>query len=494
MKSLSRATMTFLFCAFILANYSTARKDTQDSTVWQIEPSFKFDALCLLNTFKLAPGKIKSAYDAFYYTTTKKGDSSPNSQIWWDDSGRTLRYDLSPYKILVLLGEDFDYHELMVIKSYWEKWNAKVITAGNEELLNGHLWSLTSKGWEKKEFRKIQPDIQLSEVNIEDYHAVFLPGGGSPKNLIEKNGDPVKRFVREAHERGLLLSAICHGPQILAESDVIRGRKVTGHPEIIKNLTEAGGEYKRDVCIVDENILTGNWPYFESFALNVAEELLNHDEGEKSKLAELESHLALKVIKERRSIRRFLDKDVDSFMIEELLYFASWAPSSNNDQPWRFVVVRNKDAKNQIFELFLARMEDYYQRRNIPLERIKAFWSGHFSAPVFIFVFNHPSQKEIQEEFEEIEKIWNIQSVANACQNLLLSAKAMNLGSCWMGALLVIEPEIKRLLQVPADAKLMTVIALGYAADNPLPRVRKSLSETTFYETWGKSTRTGKHN
>ncbi len=408
-------------------------------------------------------------------------------QVWWEDSGRTLDYDLSPFKILVLLGDDFDYHELMVIKNNWEKWRARVDIAGSDEVLTGHLWSATAKGWEKTEFRKIKPDLLLSEAKIEDYHAVFIPGGNSPKNLVEKQKGLLVKIIQEADKKNLLLSAICHGPYALAHADAVRGRQVTGHPEIIKNLTEAGGNYVAEVCVVDRNIITGNWPYFESFALTVADKLLYHDEKQKSRLAELESHPALKVIKERRSVRKYLDKDIDTFTVEELLHYASWAPSSNNDQPWRFVVVRDKEVKNKIFELFQARMAGYYQKRGVPPERIKAFWSGHFQAPVFIFVFSHPQKEEAEGEFQEIEKTWNVQSVANACQNLLLAAKAMNLGTCWMGALLVIEAEIKKLLEVPDAAQLMAVIALGHPAENPLPRVRKSLSETAYYEKWGMS-------
>ncbi len=410
---------------------------------------------------------------------------SLSGQTWWEDSGRTLDYNLSGFKILVLLGNDFDYHELMVIKSHWENWKAKIIIAGNDKILSGHLWSLTAKGWEKTEYREVQPDILLSGVKIEDYHAVFLPGGESPKDLIEKSGDLVKRIIQEADKRSMLLSAICHGPYVLAESDVIRGHRVTGHPEITKDLIRAGGKHVSEVSVVDQNIITGNWPYFESFALNVAEKLLYPDEKKKNKLAEMESHPALNVIKERRSIRRFLDKDVDHSLIEELLWMASWAPSSNNNQPWRFVVVRDIEKKSQIFDTFIDRMKDYYENHGVPLERIKAFWSGHFTAPVFIFIFNHPPpKKDTETEFSDIEEIWNIQSVSNACQNLLLAAKAMDLGTCWMGALLAIESEIKQLLDAPDEARLMTVIALGYPAQDPLPRVRKPLSETVSYEKW----------
>ncbi len=84
------------------------------------------------------------------------------------------------------------------------------------------------------------------------------------------------------------------------------------------------------------------------------------------------------------------------------------------------------------------------------------------------------------------ERIWNIQSVANACQNIILVAKALDLGSCWMGALLVVETEIKQILQASDNARLMVVLAVDYPAEKPLPRIRKSLAETAYYEKWEK--------
>ncbi len=408
------------------------------------------------------------------------------SRVWWEDSGRTFDYDLADFSILILLGDDFDYHELMIIKKHWEDWRGKVDIAGSDEVLTGHLWNITEKGWEKTEFRKIKPDLLLPQVNIDKYQVLFLPGGDSPKNLIEKNGDLVKKIIQESNDKGLLLSAICHGPLALAAADVIREHEVTGHPEIIEDLKQVGGKYRKKVAIVDDNIITGNWPYFETFARVIAEKLLYGVENKKSKWSELESHPALKVIKERRSVRRYEDKDIDPFLIEEILHMASWAPSADNDQPWKFVIVKNKETKTQIFDLFIARMKNYYKKRGVPVDRIKSFWSGHFTAPVFIFAFIHSQKEETDGEFREIEKIWNIQSVSNACQNILLAAKAMKLGSCWMGALLVIESEIKNLLHIPEDVQLMTVIALGYPAEKPLPRPRKSLSEIAYYEQWGK--------
>ncbi len=198
------------------------------------------------------------------------------------------------------------------------------------------------------------------------------------------------------------------------------------------------------------------------------------------------SNPVLKAIKERRSIRRFQDKDVDSAKIEQILRAATWAPSANNDQPWKFVVVKNKETKQKVLEAFLNRMKDYFESHDIPLDRIRAFWSGIFSAPVHIFAFCDTSVVEIEEGFEEKQMLWSIQAVSVACQNILLATHALGLGSVWAGASVAVEDEIKDMLAVPKDVRLMTVIAIGYPAREPVPPVRKPFSSVTFFEKWEK--------
>ncbi len=194
----------------------------------------------------------------------------------------------------------------------------------------------------------------------------------------------------------------------------------------------------------------------------------------------------LKAIKERRSIRRFQEKDVEQSQIEQILKAATWAPSANNAQPWKFVVVKNKETKEKLLGVFLDRMKDYFESHGIPLDRIKTFWSGVFSAPVHIFAFCDTDVVEMEEGWEKTEMLWSTQEVSAACQNILLAAQALGLGSVWAGATLAVEDEIKAMLDVPEGVKFMTVIALGYPTHEPLPPVRRPLSDVMFFEKWEK--------
>lgn len=409
---------------------------------------------------------------------------STQSQIWWEETTEQYRYDLSPFRILILLGEDYDYQEMAIVKQHWEDWGAEVDIAGLETKLTGHIWKKTETGWDRSENKQLQTDLLLSHINLSQYQVLFSPGGNSPKSLLERDSSQVVQLVQEANQKGLVLAAICHGPRILAAASVIQDRKVTCHREIVTVLTDAGGMVVNEVCVADGHIITGNWPYFGSMAVKVAEKLLYPDGGGPSEQSPFENDPVLNAIKKRRSIRKFQDIEVSDSIIETLLMAASWAPSANNDQPWKFIILRDKIIKNQIVHSLIDTMKDYYEVKGIPLERMRSYWSSVFSAPVHIFAFCDERSIETDGEWKEIERLHNIQGVSVACQNILLAATALQLGSLWMGGPLVVEDNIKMLLQAPSEAKLVAVIAIGYPAYEPLPPVRRPLSSIMCYERW----------
>ena len=407
-------------------------------------------------------------------------------EIWWEHSDETYRFDLSRHRILVLLGEEFDYQETMVAKQIWEGWGAKVDLAGTAREVTGHVWKRTPKGWDNSERRTLAMDLLLSEVDIARYSAVFMPGGDSPKSLLKADSARVTGLIRRAFEDGKALAAICHGPDLLAAAGVVQGRRVTGHPEVKANLERAGGTYVSSVCEIDGNIITANWPYFESFAVAVAEKLLYPQGGPPSERTAFDRDPVLKAISERRSIRAFQDRDVEPAVVHTILQAATWAPSANNEQPWKFIVVRNKTIKQQVCDSVMARMAAYYESLGIPAERMKAYWESVFAAPVHVFAFSDPSAVEWDSGWVDIQATWNLEGVSAACQNMLLAAHTQGLGSLWFGLSLAAEQQIKQVLQVPEAVKLVTTIALGYPAQEPLPPVRKPVSEVTYSETWGR--------
>lgn len=103
--------------------------------------------------------------------------------------------------------------------------------------------------------------LAASEANVSDYEAVIIPGGQSPAKLRE---DPaVIDFVRQAHERGIPIAAICHGPQVLAKAGILRGKTLTGYSGIQEEIQQAGGTFVDKEVVVDGNLITSRGPQDE---------------------------------------------------------------------------------------------------------------------------------------------------------------------------------------------------------------------------------------
>jgi nitroreductase/putative intracellular protease/amidase len=412
------------------------------------------------------------------------------AETWWEESGKMLDYNLTGSSILAVLGDDFDYQELMVIKKHWESLGARVQLVGTARTLSGHVWKVTDKGWDRSETRTVDVDFLLSEVgpgplDITKYRVLFFPGGNSPKNLIEEDSARVVELVRKSESLGLILAAICHGPLVLSEAGVVGGRTVTGYREIADNLRKAGGNYVIETVAVDGNLVTGNFPYFETFAVKVAESILYKDGAGPSESSVFRTNPVLKNIRERRSVRRFEKADLEDALVEDLIEAACWAPSANNEQPWRFVVVRDTTVKRRIAGTLLDKLGPYYESQGYPLEAARAYWLALFSAPVHVFAFYTESVEEKDEELARIALLHKIHGVSAACENILLAAKALGLGAVWAGAALLAEDEIRNLLDAPPNSRLVSMIALGYPAESPLPPVRKPSYDVLFFERWG---------
>lgn len=105
----------------------------------------------------------------------------------------------------------------------------------------------------------ITPDIKLGEVRVEDYDALLIPGGVGNPDKMRLEADAVK-IVRNFVEADKPVAAICHGPWLLAEADVINGRTVTSWPSIRTDLRNAGAEVVDAEVQVDGRMITSRKP------------------------------------------------------------------------------------------------------------------------------------------------------------------------------------------------------------------------------------------
>lgn len=105
----------------------------------------------------------------------------------------------------------------------------------------------------------ITPDLVLSDVQPGDYDFLLLPGGVANPDALRMEKDAVA-IVKSFFDRDAPVASICHGPWLLAEANVVRGRKMTSWPSIRTDLRNAGAEVVDEEVVVDGNLITSRKP------------------------------------------------------------------------------------------------------------------------------------------------------------------------------------------------------------------------------------------
>lgn len=104
----------------------------------------------------------------------------------------------------------------------------------------------------------IEADLPIGEANPENFDCVIIPGGWAPDRL--RRDPKVLEFVRKIYERGGVVAAICHGPQVLISAGILRGRKATCVSAIKDDVINAGAIYEDSPVVRDGNLITSRVP------------------------------------------------------------------------------------------------------------------------------------------------------------------------------------------------------------------------------------------
>jgi deglycase len=139
-----------------------------------------------------------------------------------------------------------------------EPWKAVEQAGGTPELISleeGEIQGFNH--YDKGDTFKV--DKTVEEASASDYDALVLPGGvGNPDTL--RGDENAVAFVREFFEQAKPVGAICHGPWMLVEAAVVRGRKVTSWPSLQTDIRNAGGEWVDEEVVVDQGLVTSRKP------------------------------------------------------------------------------------------------------------------------------------------------------------------------------------------------------------------------------------------
>jgi protease I len=102
-------------------------------------------------------------------------------------------------------------------------------------------------------------DHTVDEVSADDYDGIVIPGGvGNPDTM--RTNEKAVSFVRDFFDQGKPMAVICHGPWLLVEADVVRGRRLTSWPSLRTDIRNAGGTWVDEQVVVDEGIVTSRKP------------------------------------------------------------------------------------------------------------------------------------------------------------------------------------------------------------------------------------------
>lgn len=154
--------------------------------------------------------------------------------------------------VAILATNGFEESELREPKKALEETGATV-----------HIVSLDKddiKGWSNGNWsNSYKVDKTVDEVSQKQYNALVLPGGVINPDILRKNRNAVN-FVKSFFENKKPVAAICHGPWLLAEADVLKGRKVTSYESIKTDLINAGANWVNEEVVVDEGLVTSRFP------------------------------------------------------------------------------------------------------------------------------------------------------------------------------------------------------------------------------------------
>lgn len=155
---------------------------------------------------------------------------------------------ISEAKILMIATDGYEDSELLEPRRILRERGAEVILASLEE---GEI--------EGDNGATAKVDCTVEEVNAADYDALVLPGGTKNPDKLRMDAKVVAT-IRAFAEAGKPVAAICHGPWLLIEADIVRGRRVTSWPSIRTDLRNAGGEVVDEAAVTDGNIVTSRKP------------------------------------------------------------------------------------------------------------------------------------------------------------------------------------------------------------------------------------------
>lgn len=190
----------------------------------------------------------------------------------------------------------------------------------------------------------------------------------------------------------------------------------------------------------------------------------------------------IKVIENRRSIRKFSSADIAEDIMIKIVEAGTKAPSAKNRQPWKLIIVTG-ESKNEMLEAFRKGLDrekcgsSMLPESNKYLAGAEYTWEVMRQTPVTMFVINSEGKGLFQTltPEEKVYELANTQSISAAIENMLLAATELGIGSLWICDVFFAYKELNEWLNT--DGEMIAAVTFGYPLESPNERQRKPLSE-----------------
>jgi protease I len=159
---------------------------------------------------------------------------------------------ISNARVLIVATDGFEEWELFGPRQTLQERGAEVVLASlKRDRIQATIHDDPGK--------TIRPDLTIDEANADDFDALILPGGVRNPDQLRLHGNVIA-LIRRFAEQGKPVAAICHGPWLLVEADLVRGRTATSWPSIRTDLRNAGAKVVDEAVVTDGNIVTSRKP------------------------------------------------------------------------------------------------------------------------------------------------------------------------------------------------------------------------------------------
>ncbi|MFC2027680.1 type 1 glutamine amidotransferase domain-containing protein [Chloroflexota bacterium] len=152
-------------------------------------------------------------------------------------------------RIAILVEDGFEDSELIEPMRAMKEVGVRVVIVGD---------SSQQTYYGKRGQVEIGVEVDAENVSSDDFDAVIIPGGYAPEKM--RLHQSMIDLVREVHNSGKVVAAICHGPQLLISADIVRGRQVTSCPSVAIDLKNAGADWVDNPLVQDGNLITSRKP------------------------------------------------------------------------------------------------------------------------------------------------------------------------------------------------------------------------------------------